>query len=389
MSEYDPLPPGPDGQYIAHPKAMVQLANRLKASPAELAVWVFMGPELGGLPAYLNANELDPPPEFCFDPYLGDDPYCLDYLSPLTACWFREQDILNFSPTRRFIAGRALMDRWRPHLGMQVEAFIRAKIKEGRLLDIHPISGLTQGSFPRAEGHPKLSSGAFELSKIEAIEKEDFDLAEGGTSETTANGQAGCGIAPDANMGGAADPCAKFRAMEHLAPGEVTMAFVGDRNDDGAGANNMLEISARDVRKRVALAALELIDKRRGTLNCQGVILLGLAQNRMPPRDNKNSKRMSRLRLALRDCLGLRGDSFEDYKLGGSWQPRFQIDDRRGAADERARRAAEKRTESFEQAIERGDQFTDSDDSMRSVDHEGDDAAVWLDKRDSGLAGSA
>ena len=109
-----------------------------------------------------------------------------------------------------------------------------------------------------------MSSGLFALSKIEAIEKEDSNLAESGTSETTANGQPGCSIAPDANMGGTIDPCAKFRAMEHLAPGEVTMAFVGDRNDDGAGANNMLEISARDVRKRVALAALELIDKRNG-----------------------------------------------------------------------------------------------------------------------------
>ena len=100
MSEYDPLPSGPDGQYIAYPKAMTQLAKRLKASPEELAVWIFMGPDLGGLPAYLNANELDPPPEFYFDPYLGDDPYCRDYLSPLTACWFRQQDILNFTPTQ-------------------------------------------------------------------------------------------------------------------------------------------------------------------------------------------------------------------------------------------------------------------------------------------------
>ena len=35
---------------------------------------LFAEPKRGGLTAYLNANELDPPPEFCFDPYLGDDP---------------------------------------------------------------------------------------------------------------------------------------------------------------------------------------------------------------------------------------------------------------------------------------------------------------------------
>ena len=366
---------------------MGQLAKRLKASPEELAVWVFMGPDLGGLPAYLNANELDPPPEFYFDPYLGDDPYCLDYLSPLVACWFRQQDIQNFSPTRRFITGAALIERWHSHSDMQAEAFIRAKIGESRLLDIHPISGLTQGSEPGKQWYPPLSSGLFERSKIEAIEKEDSNLAESGTSETTANGQPGCSIAPDANMGGTIDPCAVFRAMEHLAPGEVTMAFVGVRNDDGLGANNMLEISARDVRKRVALATLGLIDKRRGTLNCQGVILLGLAREPMPPLNNNNRKRMSRLRLSLSDCLGLHGDPFEDCKLGGSWRPRFQIVDRRGAADDRARREAERRTGSFEQAIERGDQFADPNASMRSFEREDDDAAEWLDKQESGSAG--
>ena len=387
MSEYDPLPPGPDGQYIAYPKAMTQLAKRLKASPEELAVWVFMGPDLGGLPAYLNANELDPPPEFCFDPYLGDDPVSLDYLSHLTPCWFRREDILNFNPTRRFITGAALIERWRSHSDMQAEAFIRAKIGESRLLDIHPISGLTQGSEPGKAWYPPLSSGLFELSKIEAIEKEDSNLAKSGTSETTANGQAGCGVAPDANTGGTIDPCAVFRALRDLAPDEVTIAFVGDRNDDGLGANNMLEISARDARKRVALAVLGLIDKRTGELNLQGGILLGFTLNNMLPRNNKNTKRMSRLRLALLDCLGLRGDPFEDYRLGGNWRPRFQIVDRRGAADDRARREAERRTGSFEQAIERGDQFAEPNASMRSFEREDDDAAEWLDKQESGSAG--
>ena len=342
MSEYDPLPSGPDGRYIAYPKAMTQLAKRLKASREELAVWIFMGPEIGGLPAYLNANELDPLPEFCFGPYSGDDPDCRDYLSPLTPCWFRQQDILNFTPPERYITGAELIDRWRPHLDVQVEAFIRAKIEEDRLQDIHPISGLTQGSMSGDEWYPPMSSGSFELSKIEAIEKEDFNLTEGGTSETTANGQPGCGIAPDANMGGTIDPCAKFRAMEHLVPGEVTITFVGVRNDDGLGPNNMLKISARDVRKRVALATLGLIDKRNGEVNLQSGILFRLAREPMPPLNNNNRKRMSRLRLSLSDCLGLHGDPFEDCKLGGSWRPRFQIVDRRGAADDRARREAEK-----------------------------------------------
>ena len=183
MTEYDLPSPPLEGQYIAYPKAMTQLAKRLKALREELAVWVFLGPELGGLTAYLNANELDPPPEFYFDPYVGDDPDCRDYLSPLTACWFRQQDILNFTPTQRYTTGAELIDRWSKLLGMQPEEFIRAKIEESRLQDIHPISGVTQGRMSGDEWYPPMSSGLFALSEIEAIEKEDFDSADAGELE--------------------------------------------------------------------------------------------------------------------------------------------------------------------------------------------------------------
>ena len=374
MSECGSVSPTLEGQYIAYPKAMTQLAGRLEASPEELAAWLFVGPELGGLAAKFNANELDASEEFHFDthPRKGN----FDYLPPLGASWFREDDIQNFTPTERYIPGTALKDRWSKLLGMQAEAFIHAKIGESRLLDIHPVFGQTQGSAPGDEWYPPMSSGLFELSKIEAIEKEDFDLAGGWTSETAtaANEQAECDNAPHANLRETTDLCAIFRTLENLTPDEVTIAFVGDRNDGGLGANNMFEISARDVKKRIPLVALDLIDKRRGTLNHQGVILLGFAQNRMLPRNNKNSKRMSRLRSLLRDCLGLHGDPFEDRKLRGGWQPRFQIVDRRGAADERAKREAERRTKSFEQITARGGQFADAADGIGSSDDEEDDA---------------
>ncbi len=334
-------------------------------------MWAYRGPEDSGLRVYTNANELDPPPEVRFDPSLGGDP---DYLSPLMACWFREQDILNFIPDERYMTGAALIERWSGHSDIQPEAFILAKIEEDRLLDMHLVWGLTQGSMSGDEWYPPMSDGLFELSKIEAIEKEDLDFTESDTSETTVDDQTGSDLAPDANLRETTDPCAVFREMEHLAADEVTIAFVGDRNEDGLGANNMLEISARDTRKRVPLATLELIDKRRGTLNRQGGILLGFAQNRMAPRNNKNSKTVSRLRSSLRRCLGLHGDPFEDCKLGGGWQPRFRIVDKRGAADDRAGREAEKRTESFEQAGERGGHFSDADEAMGSSDHEDDDA---------------
>ena len=157
--------------YIAYPKAMALLAGRLNTTPEELAAWVWMGPEHGGLAAYLNANELDPPPRFHYYPANGDD---FDYLSPLMACWFSEDDIAHFDPTDRYITGQTLIERWSRQPGLQAEAFIRAKIAESRLLDAHPIYGSTQGTCPEQPGFPPLESGLFLLAHVEAIETEDF-----------------------------------------------------------------------------------------------------------------------------------------------------------------------------------------------------------------------
>jgi len=46
-------------EYIAYPKALSLLKARLGATADELAGWIWLGPEMGGLCAYLNANELD------------------------------------------------------------------------------------------------------------------------------------------------------------------------------------------------------------------------------------------------------------------------------------------------------------------------------------------
>jgi len=56
--------PAPAYRYVAYPKAMHQLAARLGATPEELAAWIWSGPKDGGIAAYMNANELDPPPRF-------------------------------------------------------------------------------------------------------------------------------------------------------------------------------------------------------------------------------------------------------------------------------------------------------------------------------------
>ena len=65
-SDTSPISPGAPVQYVAYPKAMAQLRKRLDATPEELAAWIWDGPRDGGIAAYFNANELDPPPRFHF-----------------------------------------------------------------------------------------------------------------------------------------------------------------------------------------------------------------------------------------------------------------------------------------------------------------------------------
>ena len=103
-----------------------------------------------GIAAYLNANELTPPPEFYFAYYPGVE----DYLSPLMSCWFLRDDIDRIEPADRYITGAELIERWGKHPGIRPEAFIRAKIAESRLLDFHPICGGTQGTF--GDNYPPL-----------------------------------------------------------------------------------------------------------------------------------------------------------------------------------------------------------------------------------------
>lgn len=162
----------PGNDFIAYPKAIKILYEKWKATPEEMAVWIFLGPETGGISAYLNANELSPPPPFSYAYYVGSD----DYLSPLMFCWFQKDDIDRFEPADHYITGIELIDRWSKIPGLQPRAFINAKISESRLLDFHPICGGTRGTFDEQENFPPLETGLFAISHIEQIEAEDFDL---------------------------------------------------------------------------------------------------------------------------------------------------------------------------------------------------------------------
>ena len=157
--------------FIPYPKAYIFLYQKFETTPEEIAAWVFSRPECGGLAAYLNGNELDSPPRFIYDIGYSDD---FDYLSPLMACWFLEKEITDFQPVNRFITGEKLIRRWSEIAGIQANAFIKAKIDESRLMDIHPTYGTTQASYDNDESYPPLESRLFLMSEVKQIEKEDL-----------------------------------------------------------------------------------------------------------------------------------------------------------------------------------------------------------------------
>jgi|GEM_PF-4995484 len=177
-------------------------------------------------------------------------------------------------------------------------------------------------------------------------------------------------------------PLAIFRDLAKLSSDEVQLAFVGDKAEDGIGANNMLEICARGTIKRVPLSAIDLVNRTSGQLNSQGVILLGLAGGGLLKSPEKNSKKVSRLREVLRTHLGVRDDPFDAYQQGIGWRPRFKILDKRGGADERAKREAERRTVPLEHLSEFHPLVGDFDDCAGQFEE--DEADAWLKDHEPG-----
>ena len=332
------------------------------------------------------------------------------------ACWFRKDETARFEPTKRFITGSALIDRWSNTPGLKPEAFIRAKIGESRLQDLHPVHGTTQGSAPKEFFRPSMTTALFLLSEVETIESEDFpiewqsgirdeaisspaslplrmsEMALGdqvgehvpgsprSTSDTISR-SVGFVAAPSLSR-----PCETFREMPNLRADELTIVFVGEKADSGLGANNMVEISARKTTRRFSLAELDLADRRTGGPNSQAMILLGMATGRRLSSSQPNVAKIKRLRDALRLRLGLSGNPFQAYRSTEGWVPLFAVSDKRGAADARAKLDAERRTESFEEREERGTYVHQHQELPRSFNAEDDAADAWLQENDRGDA---
>ena len=184
-----------------------------------------------------------------------------------------------------------------------------------------------------------------------------------------------------------------FQKMEKLTPQEISITFVGVKSEGGMG-NNMLEISARGEKKRVPIAALNLVDGRKGTLDSQGTILWAMTKNnfRLTPA-NKNSQKMTRLRQNLQAYFGINSDPFHPFNKADGWLPIFKIDDKIGAADERAKLEAEWYSKSRDQMNESGEKASadyyenneaNEDDETAEYDetNENDAAALWIKEKE-------
>ncbi len=362
-------------RYIAYPQAIKLLIDRLGATPEELAAWVYFGPEKGGLAAYTNANELEPPPRFRYQ--FGTN-YGYDYLSPLMSCWFREEDIVNFQAVDRYITWQALVARWSNQPGIQAEAHVRAKITESGLLDIHPITGLTKGFLQEFDSFPLLESALFLVSHVKQIEADEgIDASPLYSSPHSAAVEPGSdAIPPSGNQARSEDSCAIFRRMENLHPREIAISIVGDRSESGLAGNNLLEVAIRGVTRRVALAELDLVNRLNGALNMQGAVLVGLAQKeRISRSSDKSAARIKRVRDVFRKHFGISADPFLPHQSSAGWLPLFSIVDLRGLADERAKQKAERRMTSLDEWKDRGRQ-------LAATGEEEDTAGQWLEDND-------
>lgn len=157
----------PPQHYIPYLQARSLLADRIEAEPEEIALWSFVGPENGGLTAYLDPYIYMPPIKLLETFRMGPD-----YLSPLTTCWFRVEEISAFLPTERYLSSARLLARWNEQLGPQAEGFIKAMVYEGELSDFHPHTGCTQ--WRQDDHYPAREWAIFPLNQVKQIEARYF-----------------------------------------------------------------------------------------------------------------------------------------------------------------------------------------------------------------------
>lgn len=159
-------------KFISYSIAIEILNKKFSTTPDEIAVWIF----LGYLRAYTDVLNYEHPPRFKFITGSNNN-----FKIQLNHCWFIKKSIEEFYPLKRYITGKALIAKWGIFPHIDPLEYIMVKIAEGRLEDIHPLTGFSQGSyaarnFPNLNEFPSLKKALFALSEIEEIEKIDFGI---------------------------------------------------------------------------------------------------------------------------------------------------------------------------------------------------------------------
>jgi hypothetical protein len=178
----------------------------------------------------------------------------------------------------------------------------------------------------------------------------------------------------------ASSTCKVFRDMPNLTASELSIVFVA-----GDSGTTMLAVSARNITKRVALAELDLLDRRKAEMNEQCGMLLAMAQrNFARTSDPKIARRISRLRAALKSALGIVDDPIAKFRNGVGYEPHFKVTDKRDTADIRAKREAERNTVSLDELSEQGIQVSSAAHGDYPFEDEEDDAAKLIRSSDKG-----
>ena len=173
-----------EDQYIPYHAARELLVGRLKATPEEIAAWLWDGwcedcenktedkpaPE-HVLRGYTHVHELNPPPRFVF--HIGE--YVQNLNSAMTGCYFIRDEITRFAPKERYVTAPAFIEELAGYTGSreEAEALIQSRIYESMIMGRHPNTGLTQWEDANPACAPK-DLAIFRRSDADMILKE-FD----------------------------------------------------------------------------------------------------------------------------------------------------------------------------------------------------------------------
>ncbi|MCB0072239.1 MAG: hypothetical protein KDE20_12305 [Caldilineaceae bacterium] len=151
------------GKLIPFKKTMYILKKTHGASAEELAAWVHLGRENGGVSAYRCVKEVR---RFHFQPEMDTD-----YIMHLLDCDFEEEVITAFIPDDRYITGRELLDALSVEFGSLARKYLMAMSADGTLMDLHPITGGTDNGLRDNLGFPPMEDALFSVAEIQKVSK--------------------------------------------------------------------------------------------------------------------------------------------------------------------------------------------------------------------------